>query len=168
MNFIGIDPGFDGAVALMSQGPDDVRVSLFDTPTLEVWGGAKRKRHYHIVEMVKILKENMPIQIAALEDVHSMPKQGVASSFVFGRGLGIWEGILTALGIPIQMVSPQRWKKLMLAGCGKEKDASRLRASQLFPQAELSLKKHHGRAEALLMAEYIRQAYRGNLRGDFA
>jgi hypothetical protein len=40
-----------------------------------------------------------------------------------------------------------------------EKDESRLKALQLFPQCadNLKLKKHHGRAEALLMAEYLRR-----------
>ncbi len=31
-------------------------------------------------------------------------------------------------------------------------------ALELFPGAELHLKKHHGRADALLMAEYLRRA----------
>ena len=38
----------------------------------------------------------------------------------------------------------------------KGKDASRVKAMQLFPLAakDLSLKKHHGRADALMMAYY--------------
>lgn len=50
-------------------------------------------------------------------------------------------------------------KKEMLAGRGKEKDASRLRALELFPhlQEELKLKKHHNRADALLIAEWGRR-----------
>jgi len=42
---------------------------------------------------------------------------------------------------------------------GKEKDASRLKAIQLFPlsASNLSRKKDHGRADALLIAAYYRR-----------
>jgi crossover junction endodeoxyribonuclease RuvC len=85
-----------------------------------------------------------------------MPKQGVASSFSFGQGLGMWQGIIAALGLPLEMPSPQRWKKEMLADQGKDKDASRFKAIQLFPTlaVQLSRVKDDGRAEALLMAAY--------------
>jgi crossover junction endodeoxyribonuclease RuvC len=100
---------------------------------------------------------------AVLEAVHSMPKQGVASSFSFGRGLGIWEGILSALAVPYVKVAPQTWKKVMMADAPHDnKDASRIIASRLFPQMEgyFTRKKDHNRAEALLMAEYGRRLKR--------
>jgi hypothetical protein len=92
-----------------------------------------------------------------------MPEQGVSSSFRFGRGLGLWEGILSAFQIPFVKVTPQRWKKNLLDGMGKEKDASRLRAQTLFPSLDLSLKKHHGRGDALLLAEFLRRTYSSQL-----
>jgi crossover junction endodeoxyribonuclease RuvC len=54
-------------------------------------------------------------------------------------------------------VTPQRWKKTMLDGQGKDKDAARFKAQALFPQIELHLKKHDGRADALLIAEFARR-----------
>ncbi len=163
MIYIGIDPGFDGAIAAIDQQGRVVRV--YDTPTLEVKGGAKKKRVMDVLTVVKLInrmKDNTDEHIrASLEDVHSMPKQGVASSFSFGRGLGIWEGLLCALGIPVQMVSPQKWKKVMMDGMGKHKDASRLVAQRMFPDADLHLKKHHGRADALLMAAWLRRLEMG-------
>ena len=47
----------------------------------------------------------------------------------------------------------------MMADMGKDKDASRLRAIQLFPVVanRLDRKKDDGRAEALLLAEYGRR-----------
>ncbi len=88
-----------------------------------------------------------------------MPKQGVTSSFNFGYGLGIWEGIIAAYELPLEKVSPQRWKKTMLADMGKTKDASRYKAISLFPEVagQLSRVKDDGRAEALLLAEYGRR-----------
>lgn len=160
MNYIGIDPGLDGAVAVI-----DVvfnRVRLLDVPTLSVG----TKREYDAAGMAALLREFEPDNfggVAVIESVHSMPEQGVASSFAFGKGLGIWLGILAALQIPHELVTPQRWKKTVMDGMAKEKDASRQRAIQLFPAAaaDLKLKKHHGRADALLMAEFKRRVDAG-------
>jgi crossover junction endodeoxyribonuclease RuvC len=56
------------------------------------------------------------------------------------------------LQIPYTPVRPVVWKKTF--SLGKDKEASRLRAMQLFPGADLRQKKNHGRAEALLLALY--------------
>jgi len=163
--FIGIDVGLTGAVAAI---PDHTGwpVKIHDTPTLMIASGRKNKRDYMIPEMVRILNSyydpncNVYAHVV-IESVHAMPKQGVSSTFSFGRGLGIWEGVLSALGIPYEFVTPQRWKKEMMGGMGKDKSASRLRAMQLFPQLsdQLNLKKHDGRAEALLLAELCRRTH---------
>lgn len=130
---------------------------VFDTPTMLV-AGEKNKRRYNTAAMAELLKDYRDV-LVILENVHSMPKQGVASSFCFGQGLGMWQGIIAALGLPLEMPSPQRWKKEILADQGKDKDASRFKAIQLFPAlaAELSRVKDDGRAEAILMAEYGRR-----------
>jgi hypothetical protein len=150
--YIGIDPGLSGAVAII----DGTDVKLFDTPTAETGKGSKRD--YLIANMSDILRTTQPFYMfAVLEAVHSMPKQGVASSFSFGRGLGIWEGILSAHSIPYAKVAPQTWKKAMLGDMPRDnKDSSRIAATRLFPNASdmLARKKDDGRAEALLMAEY--------------
>ena len=153
MHIIGIDPGLTGAVAILPEG------LFFDTPTASVKKGSSKKV-YLVAEMVTILaivdRDNAHVYI---EDVHAMPGQGVSSTFSFGRGYGLWEGIVAALGIPYTLVSPVRWKRAMMDGMGKEKGASRVRAGQLFPQFAdlLGLVKHHGRADALLIAEYGRR-----------
>ena len=150
--FIGIDPGLKGAVGIIDE--HGILIEVVDTPVLSVG----KKNDYQVIEMVKIFEPYKDkISKAVLEKVHSMPKQGVVSSFNFGKGFGIWQGILSALKIPYDLVTPQRWKGQMMDGMGKEKDASRLRAQQLFPEAELNKKKHVDRAEALLMAEFLRR-----------
>ena len=67
-------------------------------------------------------------------------------------GYGLWVGILASLAIPYTPVRPVVWKKTF--SLGKDKEQSRLRAQQLFPVADLRLRKHHGRAESLLLAYY--------------
>jgi crossover junction endodeoxyribonuclease RuvC len=128
--------------------------------------GIKNKRVHNTAAMAAILKPWSTIAekvLVVLENVHSMPKQGVASSFSFGQGLGMWQGIIAAFGMPLEMPSPQRWKKEILADQGKDKDASRFKAIQLYPAlaSQLSRKKDDGRAEAILMAEYGRRTRKG-------
>lgn len=148
--YIGIDPGLDGAVAFVGSEVKTVR-----TPTIKVG----KRRQYQVCGMAEILvfpDEDIEVIVdfAILESVHSMPKQGVASSFSFGRGFGLWEGILVALGIPYLLVAPQTWKAVMLRDMPKDKNAAKLQASRLWPDLD---RLSHGEADALLMAEYGRR-----------
>jgi hypothetical protein len=133
--------------------------------TYDVWDAPTARDGKHTVLlprlMWRLLREATPLQrvIVFIEKVHSMPKQGVASSFNFGMGFGLWQGVVVGLNLPMEMVTPQRWQKEMLAGMQGGKEASIIRAQELFPDAELHLKKHHGRADALLIAEYGRRTY---------
>jgi crossover junction endodeoxyribonuclease RuvC len=87
-----------------------------------------------------------------IEESQPMPGQGVRSMFTCGFGYGLWCGILAALQVPYTPIRPAVWKKHF--GLSKDKEASRLRAQQLFPAADLRRKKDHGRAEALLLAHW--------------
>jgi hypothetical protein len=82
--------------------------------------------------------------------------------FGFGKGYGMWIGIVAALEIPYTLVTPQAWKKELMQGI-KDKDAGRLRAMQLFPAYNewLVRKRDIGRADALLIAEYGRRQLKG-------
>lgn len=157
MYFIGIDPGLTGAIVILAEKGD---TGLFyDTPITQVKSGKKTKNEYLPSEMAGLLSgytsQNCHVFI---ESVHSMPGQGVSSSFNFGKGFGIWIGILAALKLPYTLATPQAWKKLLMQGM-KDKDAARIRAQELFPGcvSQLSRKKDIGRADALLIAEYGRR-----------
>ena len=156
---------FNGAVAVIFPCGDP---KVYDTPTIRVESSGKIKNKYDTAAMANLLisyKDSRsgpargPDVLVILEAVHSLPKQGVASSFTFGEGLGMWKGIIAAYGLPLEMVSPQRWKKEIMADQGREKSASRYKAVQIFPQVadRLSRIKDDGRAEALLLAEYGRR-----------
>lgn len=169
MIWIGIDPGLDGAVCVYDpRGP----VTFFDTPTLAT--GKGNKREYDIAAMANILRVcttytgygyEVHAVHAAIERSQAMSfkvqgrEQGVASSFRTGYGYGIWLGILAALRIPYEAVAPVSWKKKMLFDMPKGKDSSIIKAKQLFPAAadDLKRKKDHGRAEALLIMEFVRR-----------
>ncbi len=83
-----------------------------------------------------------------------MPKQGVTSTFKFGRSSGTTIGVLECLGLSIRYVSPTRWKRRYRLDSGGEN--SRRRALDLFPDsaAFFARKKDHNRAEAALIARW--------------
>lgn len=109
---IGIDPGISGAVCIMDLKTDEV--FLFDVPTMKVEQPRKKqkKTEYDKIGMKNILEPYAKRKVmVSLEQVHAMPNQGVTSMFSFGRGLGLWEGILAAFNWEPDMVTPQTWKK---------------------------------------------------------
>jgi crossover junction endodeoxyribonuclease RuvC len=98
--------------------------------------------------------------VVAIEEVHSMPNQGVSSTFSFGRSYGIMIGVCAVLGIPYVLVRPQRWKAVYepLQGLQGDiaKDAARQLATELYPNLKILFEKRKddGRAEAILIANY--------------
>lgn len=156
--YIGIDPGFTGAVAVISA--VGALVALYDTPVTQVVfqksGKLRTRAEFVTPAMVEIFQRYGAIRDVALELITARSGQGVTSMFRFGHGFGLWEGILTALDIKYTRILPTAWKQ-QFDLINKEKDASRIVAMKLFPAAELKLKKHHGRADALCIAEFARR-----------
>lgn len=150
---LGIDPGLSGALAFL----DGANLIVHDMPTFElpVYGGKVKKvrRVLDEARLAGLLMLNPP-DMAIVENVHSMPEQGVASSFKFGMVFGAIRGELAALGIPVKYVEPAVWKRYFKLT--SDKDKSRQIASQLMPAHahHWPLKKHDGRAEAALLALY--------------
>lgn len=143
MVYIGIDPGRSGAMAIISAEGNVLSVLPFN-------------EH----EYIKYLHYYSGECACCLEHVHSMPKQGVASSFNFGLNFGWIQGVLSAYHIKYELVHPQKWKKeFSVTG---DKNSSIEVCRRLFPLASLKRtdkckKDDDGFAEALLMAEYARR-----------
>lgn len=95
--------------------------------------------------------------IVVLEKVHSMPKQGVSSTFKFGMAFGGALSLAKRFNSMLLMPTPQEWKKSLKLS--SDKLESLVMARNLFPNAPLHLKKHNGRAEALLIAEFYRRQH---------
>ncbi|SRR5712692_10471376 len=151
MHIVGLDPGLSGAIAVLAL--DGTLEGLGDTPTLTVQVQRGQKQVHDCPGMVALLQPyaGQPAHVL-IEEAQPMPGQGVTSTFQIGKGYGLWLGILAALQLPYTTIRPAIWKKAF--SLGKDKEASRLRAMQLFPRADLRRKKDHGRAEALLLAYY--------------
>ena len=146
---LAIDPGAKGALAFFDLVTGTLE--LVDTPTVAVKRGAKMKQEISAQMLAGIIKARSPSE-AVVERVGAMPGQGVSSMFQFGRGVGMIEGVLAALQIPVTYVAPQLWQKAVGARAGK--DGNRQRAAELFPAYAQSFAraKDDGRADAALMA----------------
>lgn len=159
MTIIGIDPGKNGGIAWITDGKPCVEKmpeTLQDLWNLFADDIATMNIHHGYNEC-----------IAYLEQVHVAPsfekseggktnnhRMGARSAFTFGNGFGHLEMALTAAGIPFERVSPQKWQRAMGCLTKGDKNISKARAQELFPQ----LKVTHAKADALLIAEYGRRA----------
>lgn len=149
--YVGLDPGKTGAIAILRDG-----ALVFD---LQQAGDSPD------IPWLRDIFDAVQEPFVIIERQIAMPKQGVSSTFTTGRNYGMLLGALAALRIPHETVHPSAWKKVVGIPAGAGKDASRALAQRLFPEVDLHLIKHHGRAEALLLAEWGRRTREGK-RGE--
>ena len=155
-HFLGIDPGLSGALACIDEQGRVVTVAKMPT---QPHGKSKRVSGAGLRTWLAEQQEGAPVALALLEQVASRPGQGVASVFSFGRSYGAVEGVLSALAVPLDYVTPTKWKPAYGLS-GADKAASIAKAIDLFP--ELAAQKlTHGQAEAVLLAEYGRRRWMG-------
>ena len=154
---VGIDPGLNGALVFIEKDTRTVvekRVipkidNVLDINSLDNYIQFHQNQIYHTF----------------LEKVHAMPRQGVSSTFKFGRVFGIIEALLVAHRLPYTLITPASWSKEMHRGVEKSlepKKRSIIAAKRLFPDTSLvngdrSKKPHDGIVDALLIAEYGRR-----------
>lgn len=155
MTTIGMDPGVTGALAFLTDDGDLVEVRDMPVFAVEkVVKGKKRTRRYiNVHALGDILRPHAGAQ-AVVEDVHSRPDDGGVQAFSFGFGAGALHGAIGALAMPLDTVTPTRWKKHFRLTADKN-EARRL-ATRLWPQhAKLFARvMDAGRAEAALIGRY--------------
>lgn len=133
---IGIDPGQSGGIAFVT----DLVAVVYKMPDTER-------------DLWEVLNSGLDAQKAFIEKVGPMPKQGVVSMFKFGKHYGMLRGMLIAMGVPFDDVTPQRWQKALGCMTKGDKNVSKAKAQELFP----GIKMTHAKADALLIAEYGRR-----------
>jgi len=150
---LGVDPGLGGALAFLLCYEGEKRLTVLDMPVLKVKRGRKVKRELDHHALQRVLSQ-YDVVAAFVERASARPGQGVTSMFSFGFTYGALLQAIVSKGIVLEHVRPVDWRKTLSVRKGK--DGSLLRASELMPEhAELWwLKKHHGRAEAALIAYY--------------
>jgi len=149
---MGIDPGISGAICLLNTKTKEQKV--YDMPLYTVTLKSKKKRKKVDGVGVKQICLMHRIKKCFIEEVGGMPGQGGMTSFNFGHAYGSVLGVLDALGIVYDTIRPQVWKKYY--SLAKDKSASISLASELSTNGSKDwwLKKHDGRAEAFLIANY--------------
>ena len=153
---LGVDGGVSGAWALLG---DDGSLSVIDTPTRkETINGSDRNR-VDLVAMLQYLRFHQ-VDLVVFEKGQELPRVGEdgrrraqSGMYEYGRGNGIQEGIVATLGLAYVTVEPQAWKR-QLHLLGKDKEASRALATELWGSKFWPAKSHHNRAEAALIAYY--------------
>jgi Holliday junction resolvasome RuvABC endonuclease subunit len=143
MTTIGIDPGTNGGIAWITDG----RACAEKMPdTLQdLWELIASVRLNSVTPRTGIM--------AYIEQVHSSPQMGVKSAFTFGQGFGHLEMALTAAGIPFERVRPQVWQKSLGCMTKGDKNITKRKAQELFPEIKIT----HAIADSLLIAEYGRR-----------
>lgn len=148
--YIGIDPGKSGAIVLLYiDGSVDKIAMPVAGKALDIAAACE-----WIYDRVK---DRNPIAI--IEKVHSMPGQGVSSTFSFGFNVGVMHGIITSMMIPLYVVAPPTWKRIILKDTKKDKDAAIAFCRRTYPSVSLlaterSRVPHIGIADALCIAHY--------------
>jgi len=148
--YMGVDPGAtEGGITLVSNETDLIVHPMPETVT-ELWD---------VFADCKASNDDEPIVFAFLEKVHSMPGQGVSSTFKFGNGNGRLEMALTAAGLSWDYVAPAKWQReLGITVIKNEKKTHKKNrhkdlAGRLFP----SYKPVHKTADSVLISEYCRR-----------
>lgn len=161
---MGLDPGTKGAVAILDTGSAP-RISVWAFPTVSLTIGGKNRTRIDLDACWSLmfgLAATFEPSMCFIEDVNGFSgnaKSTGSASFTFGSTVGAVEAFLVASTVPRQKVPPSVWTKaLKVSGKTKKerKDASRVAASQLFPEhADLFRRvKDDGVAEAALIAWY--------------
>lgn len=138
---IGVDPGANGGIAWITDGKACVE-KMPDT-LQDLWD-LICDIHVHMGQ------DKQPPIKAYIEQVSSSPQMGVVSAFSFGRGYGNLEMALTAAAIPFERVRPQVWQKVLGCMTKGNKNVSKRKAQELFPDRKVT----HATADALLIAYY--------------
>jgi myo-inositol catabolism protein IolC len=144
MFFLGVDPGQSGAIAVIDEfGAYVSHLKLKDATERDVWS------------WIEDVTNDADVR-AVVESVHSMPKQGVSSSFKFGFNAGFLRGLLVAAAIPFDVATPQRWMKELGCMSGGDKNRTKQAAERMWP---VGVKITHANADALLIAEFRRRQW---------
>ena len=145
---IGIDPGKNGGVAFIP-----------DTDEIEAKAVKCPETPHEMAEIITrahlLSRDYNEKTFAVLEKVHSMPKQGVVSTFTFGTNYGMWKGILAAHKIPWIDVTPHKWQKFY-GVMPKEKKSRKHKLKSLAYQYYPDIKVNLTTADAILLAHWFK------------
>lgn len=142
----GIDPGLTGCACLLTSS----KIWFHDFVN-EHKAAALIDRWHHEYRVKFLLEKQVDVR-----------KPGFNVSGKLLINYGFWRGCMFSFDCNFVEMTPRQWQKIM-PGKRKTKETTKERAlfyaAKYYPAVHpnLNLKKHHNRADALLMAHYLRQ-----------
>lgn len=154
---LGIDPGKQGAIALLCNDPY----------TTDFWLMRDIEENRTSLEaIIRCDKRDYQVDHVFIEKAQAFPGMSSVHSFQYAVNFGKLLGTLEQLGTPYTMIPPQTWTKAMHLGCtGKTpKEKSSQAVKRLFPKENLrniteNVRLLEGLVDSLLIAEFGRRCY---------
>lgn len=148
---LGVDPGFSGGCAILSMGGEILYAGIMPLVA----------KVLDFVSMSELI-ERFQVTHCFLEKAQSFPKQGVVSSFNYGKHFGHLEATVAMLKIPYTLVSPSVWTRDLHQGIDAflpAKEKSLLAVRRLYPTFDLRKSArcknpHEGMMDSILIAAY--------------
>ena len=163
MTIIGVDPGMSGGIAVIN-GDYHTAIKMPETEKdiADYLDSIESKFDNYTkcyIEKIHTMPTTRPERIrCSCGRYHNTLKivQGGASQGKFMQGYGFLRGVLIALGIPFDEVTPQKWQKEFVPTKLKtetktmHKNKLKAKAQQLFPDLKVTL----ATSDALLIAQH--------------
>jgi len=169
---VGIDPGMSGGIAKLKQSGERWIPSAIHMPVTE------RGIADHLWSLYAESQNEGIELICFLEQVQVMPairrvkgpggtvrqevNSGIVSTAKFMQGYGYLRGCIITIGITLEDIRPQAWQKALGCMTRGNKNISKGKAQELFPQLRIT----HKIADCLLIAEYGRRVTSGLAGGS--
>lgn len=161
--YIGIDPGFSGGIVRIGIDNNN-QASIMDKMVMPLVSASGKKLIdlYWLYTTLKGWVAAYPaITEFIIEEVGSMPKQGLSSTFRFGYFAGAIEGIVSTFTVPTTFVRPQAWMKVCFKDIPKTSEVpSRVFCQRRYPYESFlatgrSRVAHDGITDACAIAHYL-------------
>lgn len=138
-----VDPGVKGAASVLNQQGDPVFIAPFQPNMTE-------SEAVNTVKSATVALQREGGNVCYFEKVGFIRGDGGKGAFTFGLINGLIRGALLTLGIEVRLVPPMLWQSRMQCLTGGNKNVSKTRAQELFPQIKMT----HAIADCLLIARY--------------
>jgi hypothetical protein len=165
-----LDPGVKGGIA-------SLEIDLAMRPILlDVITFCDNELKEQVMKIKKYVALSDEVYV---ENVHSMPKQGVKSTFTFGVQKGIILGIVLSLEKELYLVDPREWKKIYVKKVKnyekldrkKKKiavgDIVREAVKKLKVQTKGSIDRFNDDAVGMVLTIYYHKCMQQNISNDF-
>ena len=150
MTYTGVDPGKQGAIASITATGEVLRITRFSNAETE------GRIALLVCDHFAALPEDT--HSAVIERVGAMPRQGLSSTFVFGRVYGeAWAGLILSLEgrVRLQAVTPSQWQRDLLLPKRADNDNHK-RTLRELAENRFGRKFVLAEADAVWLAEWAR------------